>query len=125
MLDDGAKSDVEAAARDYCIALHEADAERLRAVFHEGSHLYSARNGGLIDWPRERFVERVSERGPMAGAPEHEIESVAFAGPDSAMVALTVRSGPRLFRDHLNFLKLEGEWRVIAKIFHLLDGPEL
>ena len=115
----------DAAAR-YCRALHVSDTDTLRALFHEASHLYGvAEDGSAIDWPREAFLERVGARAPGTGAAEYEIEQVDMAGPEMAWTRLTVRAGDRLFRDYLNWLRLDGEWRVIAKIFRVEQGPAI
>ena len=120
------RAEVRAAAEAYARALHESDTYRLGALFHEAAHLYAVDgDGALIDWPRAHFLERVADRAPGAGAPEFEIETVDLAGPEMATVRLTVRAGARRFRDYLNWLKLGGEWRVIAKVFRVEDGPEL
>lgn len=120
-------TDVEAAVREaaeaYCRALHDADTGALGRLFHENSHLYLAQEGVLTDWPRQTFLDRVGSRQPGGGAPDFEIESVDVAGPEMACVRLSVGVPPRRYRDYLNFLKIDGEWRVIAKLFRVVDGP--
>ena len=39
------------------------------------------------------------------------------------MARVLVRVGPRRFRDYLSFVKIEGSWRVIAKVYRQVDGP--
>lgn len=114
---------VRAAAEAYCRALHDADTAALARIFHENSHLYLAQDGVLTDWPRQFFLDRVGSRSPGQGAPDFEIESVDVAGPEMAAVRLSVGVPPRRYRDYLNFLKVGGEWRVIAKLFRVADGP--
>jgi hypothetical protein len=114
---------VRAAAEAYCRALHEADRDALARIFHEDSHLYLSQDGALADWPREHFLDRVGSRAPGQGAPDYEIETVDVAGPEMAAVRLLVGVPPRRYRDYLNFLKVGGEWRVIAKVFRVADGP--
>ena len=117
---------VTEAAEAYARALHESDTETLRALFHADSHLYAVgADGGAIDWPRETFLDRVGSRPPGEGAAEYRIEQVDVAGPEMAWTRLTVRAGDRLFRDYLNWLHLDGEWRVIAKIFRVEEGPAI
>lgn len=124
---DRALTDVQAAVREaaqaYCRALHEADTGRLSRLFHENAHLYLSQGGVLTDWPRQHFLDRVGARPPGEGAPEFEIESIDVAGPEMACVRLSVGVPPRRYRDYLNFLKIDGEWRVIAKLFRVVDGP--
>ncbi|MEM6944511.1 MAG: nuclear transport factor 2 family protein [Pseudomonadota bacterium] len=114
---------VMAAAEAYCVALHESDTARLAAIFHENSHLYASGEAGLIDWPLPFFLERVGGREPGKGAPDYEILSVEMSGPEMARVHLEVAVPPRRYADYLDFLKLNGAWRVIAKIFRVAEGP--
>ena len=53
------------------------------------------------------------------GPAPFEILSVDLAAPEMGHVKLdcAVGTGAR-FTDYLNFLRIDGEWRVIAKIFH-------
>ena len=122
-LDDETEQLVRAAAEAYCRALHDADTGTLARIFHENSHLYLAQDGVLTDWPRQFFLDRVGSRSPGQGAPDFEIEAVDVAGPEMAAVRLVVGVPPRRYRDYLNFLKVGGEWRVIAKLFRVADGP--
>ena len=116
-------TDVRAAAEAYCRALHEADTATLARIFHESAHLYLSQEGVLTDWPRQHFLDRVGARQPGQGAPDYEIESVDVAGPEMAVVRLSVGVPPRRYRDYLNFLRIGGEWRVISKVFRVADGP--
>jgi hypothetical protein len=118
-----AEAAVRAAAEEYCRALHAADTSALGRIFHEDSHLYLAQEGVLTNWPRRHFLDRVRSRQPGQGAPDFEIESVDVAGPEMAVVRLSVGVPPRRYRDYLNFLKIGGEWRVISKVFRVADGP--
>ncbi|MEL6478051.1 MAG: nuclear transport factor 2 family protein [Pseudomonadota bacterium] len=118
-----AEAEIRAAASDYCVAGIKADIPVLERIFHEGSHLYASQDGKLIEWPRQAFLDRVAGRGAVEGEPEFEILSVHFAGPEMAHVHLNMTIPPRVFTDYLNFLRIDGEWRVIAKIFRVADGP--
>lgn len=126
MLDQtSAEEAVRAAAEAYCVALHNADIAALTEIFAETSHLYAAQDGALIEWPRQVFLDRNEARGPCAGAPDFEIHDVQVAGPEMAQARLSVSVPPRRFTDYLNFLLIDGRWRVIAKIFRVADGPKL
>jgi hypothetical protein len=118
-----AEAAVRAAAEAYCRALHEADTGALARIFHEDSHLYLSQDGALTDWPRQHFLDRVASRQPGQGGPDYAIESVDVAGPEMAAVRLSVLVPPRRYRDYLNFLRIGGEWRVISKVFRVVDGP--
>ncbi|MGF1501504.1 MAG: nuclear transport factor 2 family protein [Paracoccaceae bacterium] len=118
-----AEAEVAAQARAYADALHRADTAALEAIFHPSSHLYASQDGALIEWPRAHFLARVGSRAPLDGATDVQIEAVHVAGPEMAHVTLSVAVPPRRYTDYLDFLKLDGEWRIIAKIFRVADGP--
>jgi len=107
----------------YAKALHDADSAALAEIFHPRANLYASQEGGLVEWPREHFLERVGSRAPLEGEPSFGIEIVDVAGPEMAAVKLWVDVPPRRFTDYLEFLMIDGEWRVIAKIFRVADGP--
>ncbi len=125
MLDDVALSEVEALAVAYCVALHEGDAARLAEIFHPRANLYASQGGKLIENSREVFLERSRKRGKLPGAPNYAIHAVRAEGPEMAHVTLSVALPPRRFTDYLNFLKLDGRWVVISKVFRVAEGPEL
>ncbi len=116
--------EVRWAANAYCEAAHAGDVAVCRDVFHENCHLYGiAADGSLIDMPRETFLERVAARSG-EGPADYEIHDVTVTG-EMAVVRLSVTLAPRRFEDQLNFLKFGDEWRVIAKLFRVADGPAL
>ncbi|MEO0622737.1 MAG: nuclear transport factor 2 family protein [Pseudomonadota bacterium] len=122
---DTSKAELTAAAEAYCKGLHAADTEAVAEVFHEASHLYTVTGeGALIDWPRPQFLERVGGRAPAEGMPDYTIDDIAVRG-EMALVRLHVQVGERRFEDHLNFLRIDGAWRMIAKICRVVDGPAL
>ena len=62
----GAVSEIEAVVQTYFDGLYEGDVEKLGAAFHPVSHLYSERDGEVVDLPREQWFEMVRKR-PFAG----------------------------------------------------------
>jgi hypothetical protein len=109
----------------YCRAVHFQDIAALERIFHPNAHLYAMGSNGLEDWPRQQFLDRVAGRDGSGGLPTFEIHSVDVAGPEMGQVTLSVAVSPRRFTDYLNFLKIDGEWRVIAKVFRTAEGPAL
>jgi hypothetical protein len=114
-------AELKAAAEAYCVALHHCDASVLAELFAPEAHLYAVEGGALVDLPRDLWLERVGSRerpGP-GSRPEFHIETVDFSGPETGLVRLTVAVGPRRFTDYLNWLKVGGVWRVIAKTYRV------
>ena len=51
--------------------------------------------------------------------------SVDVAGGEIARVHLWVDVPPRRFEDHLGFVRVDGDWKLITKVFRTMDGPAL
>ena len=111
---------IEAAARTYLDGLYEGDVDKLARVFHPTSALTFEEKGELRIIPREGWFEMVrNRRSPQAqGFPRHdEIVHVDQSGPTTALVKLNCAVPPRFFTDYLSFLKLDGRWQVVQKVF--------
>jgi hypothetical protein len=44
---------------------------------------------------------------------------VQSLSPDIAMVQVRVRVATKVFRDHLHFVRADGQWRLVAKLYIL------
>ncbi len=111
---------VLAAAQTYLDGLHEGDADKIAGVFHPTSCLTMENAGSLVVTPRDQWLEAVRNRAsPKAqGSSRHdEILQIDLAGPGTAFVRLKCAIPPRFFTDYLCFLKIDGRWQVVQKIF--------
>ena len=96
---------------------YTADEKGMSEVFHDGSHLYTiGKDGELVDWEKEFFVKRVGTTE--TGFPRYnEILSIDFVGEGVAVARVKVRVRDTLFTDILCFVRLNGKWGVISKVF--------
>jgi hypothetical protein len=112
---------IEEVVWTYLDGLHEGDAAKIAKAFHEASHLYSAGDDGVVDLPREEWLEKVAKR-PSPKAQGHaridRILSIDQSGPATASVKVACAVPPRYFTDYLLLLKLNGAWRIVSKSFH-------
>jgi 4-oxalocrotonate tautomerase len=117
--------EVRAAAEAYCAALHRSDAAALEALFDPRAHLYGAEDGAVVDLPRDAWLARVAARAkpPPDSRPAYRVEMVDLSGPETAVARVSLAVGSRSFTDYLNWLKVDGSWRVIAKVYRVTDGP--
>lgn len=117
---------VHAAAVAYCKGIHTSDVEMFRGMLHDNFLMTAiAGSGAPVFWDKERYLERVGGRAPLDGDPQYEIISVDVAGDVMAHVKLHVSVPPRMFEDYLGFFRVEGEWKLITKLFRTASGPEL
>ena len=82
----------------YFDGLYEGDVEKLGTAFHPVSHLYSERDGEVVDLPREQWFEMVRKRESAASkglARDDRILLLDISGPETARSRSTSTSGPR------------------------------
>ncbi|MBF9032194.1 hypothetical protein HKCCE3408_17475 [Rhodobacterales bacterium HKCCE3408] len=117
---------VRALAVAYCEGIHHAQAAIFEDMCHERFLMTAADGvGGVQFWDKAAYLARVSGRAPFAGDPSYEILGIDVAGGEIARVHLWVDVPPRRFEDHLGFVKIGGDWKLITKVFRTLDGPAL
>ena len=102
------------------------DVAALRRIFHPACHLSHANDGVLAHDDMETVYARVAARVSPARNGEirrDTILSIDASSPVSALARVQISIGPRLFTDYLNFLKIGGEWRIIAKVYSWVELP--
>ena len=90
-------------------------------TMHDKALLYSFEGnkpeGELRIWDKEAFVKIATSVGH--GYPRFdEITSIDFTGPNSAVARVKVRVQDTLFTDILSFMRLDGRWWIMAKVFY-------
>lgn len=105
----------------YFNALYRCDTALLEAVFHPEAHYFTASEGSLLHLDMSTYVPIVAARTSPQSTGENctwQIESVDFAGPVTALVRMRSRMMEKHFIDLLSVVKLDDQWRIIAKVFH-------
>lgn len=93
---------------------------KLKQIFHERCHLFSATDGPLSDDDMETVYKRVTSRTPGSKSGEVRLDrilSIDMSGPEAALVKLQIAIGPKLFTDYLSLLKLDGRWKIVSKTY--------
>jgi Putative lumazine-binding len=114
------QADIERTVQVYFDGLYEGDADKLASVFHETSALTYEQGGQLVVLTRENWLKSVRERASAKSknlARNDKILSIDQSGPNTAFVKVNCQIPPRYFTDYLNLLKIDGNWRVVQKIF--------
>lgn len=104
----------------YFDALHRSDADELREVLHPSAVYATANDGSLLRLSMDEYLPIVA--GREAPAARHEprtdaVESIEFAGPNTALARVRCSIEPKHFTDLLSLLRIDGRWWVIAKVF--------
>ncbi|MEM1275444.1 MAG: nuclear transport factor 2 family protein [Pseudomonadota bacterium] len=123
---DQSTTEIEALAIAYCEAIHHAKPAVFEEMCHERFLMTAVDgNGAAIFWDKAAYLARVAGRDPFAGAPSYEILSIDVSGDATAHVKLWVDVPPRRFEDYLGFYRVDGDWKLITKLFRTASGPAL
>ena len=113
--------DIAAALLVYFDGLHHSDTRRLKRIFHPEAIYACATEGKLTRLSMEEYFPIIDQRPSPASRGElrsDRIISIEFAGPVTALVRAECAIGARHFTDFLTLICLDGEWRIIAKVFN-------
>lgn len=105
----------------YFDGLYHSDTKRLAQVFHPQAIYACATEGTLTYHTMATYFPVVDARpAPAAGnaARADRIISIEFAGPVTAIAVVNCAIGAKYFTDLLTFVKLDGRWQIMAKVFH-------
>ena len=100
------------------------NAEKIYEAFHPNAKItgYSSQTGNLLEMSVDDFANRVASLQPsmkeQGAAILLEILSIEIAG---STAAVRVRDAYRslIFLDTLSFLKIDGEWKIYNKLYHV------
>jgi len=107
--------------RNYYDGLYRCDAALLETVFHPQALYATTSSGELLHYDMSAYMAVIRERTPPADSGDayrYDIESIRFAGEDTAFAVLRCAMMGKHFTDFLSFVRDEGEWRIMAKVFH-------
>jgi hypothetical protein len=116
-----AGGEIRALLQEYFDGLHFSDVERLGRVFHTSAMYACATTGTLQQLDMAAYLAVVAQRPSPAslGQPRaDEIVSIAMAGPVTALARVHCTIAPRRFTDLLTLVRVDGQWRILAKVFH-------
>jgi hypothetical protein len=117
-----AEAAVRAQAEAYGEAVYHARAEIFEDMCHDRFHMTLIGPDGATFWDKAAYLERVRGRSAFPGDPSYEILSVDVAGDEIARVHLWVDVPPVRYEDHLGFVKVDGQWKLLTKVFRTM-GP--
>jgi hypothetical protein len=113
--------DISARLADYFDALYFCDTEKLKRVFHPKAIYATADEMPLLYRTMEEYVPIVAARQSPASRGEprlDHIDAIELAGDNTALARVPCSIGARDFVDFLTLVRTDGEWRIIAKVFH-------
>jgi hypothetical protein len=122
MPDHLAISGLTGAVQRYFDLMYDSDVGYFDRVFRSSAQLHGFREGQMTMLPAATFKEiiggRPSPRSQNA-LREEEILLIDFASADQALVKVRVRINGVVFVDYLTYHRIEGNWLITSKAFHV------
>ena len=117
-------SEIPLVLGDYFDALFHCDVERLTRVFHPQAIYATADETPLLYRTMEEYLPVVAARQSPASRGEarrDHIDEIQLAGENTALARVRCSIGQRDFVDLLTLVRVDGQWRIIAKVFQIIE----
>ncbi|MEH6501665.1 MAG: nuclear transport factor 2 family protein [Pseudoalteromonas distincta] len=108
----------------YFDTLYYCDLEKFDAVFHSQAIYATADETPLLYRDMTAYRKVIAQRRSPASRSEQRrdfIDAIEFAGDNTALARVRCSIGERDFVDLLSLVQIEGRWRIIAKIFQIIQ----
>jgi hypothetical protein len=122
MADRAGIQDLTQAVQRYFDLMYDGDTARFDRVFRSTAQLHGFREGQMSMWPAPQYKEILAGRSSpkSLNAPrEEEILLVDFASATQALVKVRVRINAVVFVDYLTYHRIDGEWLITSKAYHV------
>lgn len=120
-------AEVRAVLGDYFDGLYTCDTSLLARVFHPRAVYATGDETPPLIRSMEEYFPVVAARVPPASQNAERrdvIDSIEFAGENTAMARVRCTIGARDFVDFLTLMREDGQWRVMSKVFHIASVRE-
>lgn len=119
-----AHTQIQTLAEAYCDAVHFARADVFADMCHDKFTMtHVTPDGDAQFWDKAAYLARVSGRDAFPGQPSCAVLSIDVAGDQIARVHLWVDVPPARYEDHLGFIRVDGAWKLMTKVFRTMDSP--
>ena len=112
---------VIATANQYVEGLRIGSAQGLAQAFHKEAVMYGFTNGELLGGPIRNLFDFVEKNG---AAPEISTRlDVLAITPTTAVVRVDMETDAigADYNDYLTLIRIDGAWKVIAKVYHQFE----
>ncbi|MEZ5627929.1 MAG: nuclear transport factor 2 family protein [Rhodocyclaceae bacterium] len=110
----------------YYDALVRCDTALLAEVFHPEAHYFTASGGALLHLDMPTYFPIVAGRTSPESTGEacsYHIDRIEQIGPVTAVARMRSTMMHKHFDDILSLICIDGQWRIIAKVFHFDPLP--
>ena len=105
---------------NYFEVIHAQDLGLFDQVFHASCTLYSAQGGELVLRPYQVYRDQVANRQSpkeLGNPRADEILEVDQISETMAWAKVQLQMFGGIMQDYLNFVKIDGKWWIIAKLY--------
>lgn len=113
---------VVAVAQQYVDGLREGDSITVAQAFHRDAVMYGFTNGELLGGPISNLFDFVEKNGT---APDISTRlDVLAITPTTAVVRVDMEKDAigADYNDFLTLIRIDGQWKVVAKVYHQFEG---
>ena len=122
------KKEIEQTVQVYFDSMFESDIEKVNTAFHPNAMISGNFGGSFSEMNREDFGKFVASQQPTpkekGDTPRLEILSIEIAG-DTAVARVRDDYLGKTFLDTLSMVKLEGNWSIYNKLYHIEGETQL
>ena len=115
-------NNVIAVAQQYVDGLRTGSVDQIAEAFHQDAVMYGFTNGQLLGGPIDNLYKFVAQNGK---APQITTRlDVLAITPTTAVVRVDMEHDVigADYNDYLTLLNIEGNWKVIAKVYHQFEA---
>lgn len=112
---------IDTASR-YVDGLREGSVTTIKQAFHEEAVMYGFTNGQLLGGPISNLYDFVESNSKAADITTR-LDVLAIT-PTTAVVRVDMEKDAigADYNDYLTLIKIDGDWKVIAKVYHQFEG---
>lgn len=117
-------SDIIQVLHNYFDTLYYCDLDKFDDVFHEHALYATADETPPLFRNMTEYRRVMTERTSPASRNEVRkdiIDNIELAGDNTASVRVRCSIGSRDFTDFLTLVKINGQWKIIAKVFQITE----
>ena len=116
------------AVQRYFDLMYDSDTSQFDRVFRSTAQLHGLRGSEMSMLPAPAFKDAIASRPSLQSRSiprEEQVLMVDFASASQALVKVRVRWNTAVYLDYLIFHRIDGDWLITSKGFHIerSDAP--
>ncbi len=120
--DTSARRDVTKVLNTYFDALYDADSTKMGSIFHSRGVYATGDEVPALIRDKQTYLKVLAKRESPRSRGEarrDSIDSIEFAGANTARARVRCSIGASDFVDYLTLIRDEGRWQIVAKVFQI------